>query len=259
MIILEQKGSLEEGYHLVADAIPTDLAGDADPRLYAIVPRNGLFTKIRLDVTYIPNSRVISSLGSDIDDTRLKSLAAVTGIITAAGPKAFDRYGPPGDIPDSLPAVIDPHGAQPGIWSPLPGNESWYFRLDVDPPPKDAMKTADFIALTKAGTNVLPFSACRDATLYILRSPGTKPPEKLDDSLGEALAFSLKIGDPDYVQTVRIPVHGKIDMHPGCGANVTDEKTDSSSMWEVVAGEMRQVEAVKGTYDKLKLKQKLGR
>ena len=251
LVLLDAKRSIESGPSLSAKAVPTDLALDDTQLLYAIVPTKRLGTKTRLDVTYVPNSRLISSLGSDIDDNRLKSLDVATGVITAfAGTGLYERTGPSEEFPDRLPVVLDPKGQLNGVWSPLPENPGWFFRFDVEPVPRDAIETRVFFSPSRGDTDVFPFSACRDARLYVLKAQRSKSAQDLDKHLGQAWVFGFKIADSDYVQTLKLPLKGKIDMHPGCGANVTDEKTDSSSAWDIVGGVMKQANAIKETYNK---------
>ncbi len=256
LITLNVKRSLEEGQQLVAMALPSDLPVREVQRVYSIVPVSQTGVKTHLNVTYIPNSRVLSSLGSEIEDNRIKTIGQVAGIVISGAEivGAFERLRP-GDLPASLPAVIDPKadpkeagGKAP--WRPLPANAGWHYQLELGPVPPDSVATETFFGSGPRETSVLPFSACRDAVLRVLKDKEGAPEGdgERNARTGEAWLFGLKIADPDYVQTVQLPQKGKIEMHTSCGVNVTSEKTDTASTWAVIGEAMKQASAIVKAY-----------
>ncbi|HXO43369.1 MAG TPA: hypothetical protein VN999_18105 [Thermoanaerobaculia bacterium] len=254
LILVDVKHSLEEGEKLVASALPSDLAINGKQVLYSIMPINSWGVTTRLNVAYIPSSRIISSIGSEIEDTRAKSITTAAGIIVAS--RSLTSAGMHialSLVPETMPIVIDPklyeleNGAH-RRWVELPGNRRWSYRLDLGPLPVDAEKTEIFFRSDRVPTNLVPVTACRDATLYILRFEGARTDVERDRKIGQAWALALKIADPDYVLAMGLPAGGRISMHTGCGADVTSGKGEAGSTWDVIGEGMRQAAAIRKTY-----------
>jgi hypothetical protein len=255
LIIVDQKRSIEEGQKLVASAVPSDLPVDVQQNVYAIVPKKRLGIETILNVTYIPNSRIISSIGVKIEDNRVKTIAEVGGVIvTSIGFFAAKSQLGPTLMPDQLPVVIDPkiyekERKPERVWLPLPHNADWFYRIDIEITPRDAIETKTFFGQDRVDTSVFPFSACRDATLYILQAKDVKTDGDLNKIIDKAWVFGLTFADPDYVMTVELPPQGKIDMHTACGVNITSEKTDTASTWAVIGEVIKQATAIKKAYN----------
>lgn len=255
-LILLDRASKSERVKLTAVAVPTDLPVEGRQRLYAIVPSDQVGVETRLKVTYADNSRLITSVGVEVEDHRAKTIGEVAGAIVAGialvGAMAVEEA----ELPERLPVVIDPKtyesAARERAWLPLPQNGDWVYRLTVEPPPADAVEPPRFF--DGKPTSVLPYSACRDATLYVLKAKDEKTDEEYAKRLGEAWVFRLKLADPERLLTVALPAKGKVDMHTGCGANVTSEKTETGSAWALLSEVIKQATAIKKAYDEAEKK-----
>lgn len=251
LIVLDRKASKDDGLKLVATSVPTDLPIDGKKRLYAIVPTEQIGVHTRLKITYADNSRIMASVGVEVEDNRVKTIGEIAGAIVAGAALAA-ALSVTAQIPDRLPLVIDPKGYEKGAtresrWLPLPHNSDWVYRLDAEAPPADAVEAVNFF--NGSERTVLPYSACRDATLYLLQTKASKKDHDLDKRIYEAWVFGLKLADPDKVLTIAFPNKGKIDMHTACGANITSEKTDTGSVWALVGETIKQATAIKKAYD----------
>lgn len=265
LIIVSRKDVKDEGAKLIATSVPTEAPLDGKPlQVYEIAADSRFGIETRLNITYIDNSRIISSLGVTVEDNRAKTIGEIAGVITtvvaAAAKLADGRPGP--DMPQRLPVVVDPRAYEQRPdkkikWLPLPRNEdvgqepdaTWVYRLDIEPVPVDAVETSTFFEKHAQGTDVMPFAACHDATLYILKSPKKAADADRDKLLKDAWSFGLKLANPDRVLTVKLPVKGKVDMHTACGANVTSDKTETASPWAILGEVVKQATAIKKAYD----------
>jgi len=265
LIIVNRKEVKDEGTKMTATSVPTEAPLDGKPlQVYEIVTDSRFGIETRLNITYIDNSRMISSLGVTVEDNRAKTIGEIAGVITtvvAAAAKLADGARGP-DMPGRLPVVVDPRSYEQRPdkkvkWLPLPRNEevdqepnaTWVFRLDIEPVPVDAVSTPTFFEKHARGTDVMPFAACHDATLYVLKSPKKATDAERDKLLKDAWAFGLKLANPDRVLTVKLPVKGKVDMHTACGANVTSDKTETASAWAILGEVVKQATAIKKAYD----------
>lgn len=256
LIVLDRRSNKDEGVKLVAVAVPTDLPAVGRQRLYAIVPSNQVGVKTQLKVTYADNSRLIASVGVEVEDHRAKTIGEIAGAIVAGIALVSAMAVQEVDLPERLPVVIDPKAYESAAleraWLPLPQNRDWVYRLTVEPPPTDAVEPARFF--DGKPTSVLPYSACRDATLYVLAAKDKKTDEQYEKRLGEAWVFGLKLADSERLLTVGLPAKGKVDMHTGCGANVTSEKTETASAWALLSEVIKQATAIKKAYDEIEKK-----
>jgi hypothetical protein len=266
LIFLNRKDAKDQATMLSATAVPTDGAIDGQPLpVYALTNASSWAVTTHLNITYIDNSRIISSIGVSVEDNRVKTIGEIAGVITTVV-KAAAVLGPQGgqgpDMPDRLPAVIDPQAyasrpANAPRWLVVPRNESieqdpdneWVYRLNIDQLPKDAMPAKTFFDKYATKTDLFPYSACRDATLYVLKSKKGASDEERDKGIGKAFVFGLKIADPSSVMLVRLPTKGKIDVHSACGVNVTSEKSDTSSAWSILGEIGKQAASIKKAYD----------
>lgn len=256
LVVLDRRSSKDEGVKLAAVAVPTELPVGSRQRLYAIMPSDQVGVKTRLKVTYADNSRLIASIGVEVEDHRAKTIGEITGAIIAGIALVAAMAVEGADLPERLPVVIDPKAyesaARERAWLPLPQNRDWVYKLTVEPPPPDAVEPARFF--DGKPTSVLPYSACRDATLYVLAAKDQKTDEQYEKRLGEAWVFGLRLADPGWLLTVGLPAKGKVDMHTGCGANVTSEKTETTSTWALLSEVIKQATAIKKAYDEAEKK-----
>jgi len=81
--VLDSKAAKDEPPKLVAVSVPTDLPIDGAERFYAVLPRDRIGARTRLKITYVDSTRLVSSVGVEVEDTRLKMIAEIAGVIIA--------------------------------------------------------------------------------------------------------------------------------------------------------------------------------
>lgn len=228
---------------------------------YSMTPHDTIFLKTHIKATYIDNTRILSSIGAELEDNRIKVIQAAGAGLTAMAP-IVTLAGTPLD--PKLPVVIDVAeyvknacGQQPCKWLPLPNNETkWCYKVEVGDMPPDAVDTAKFMKkFAETESDVMIYSACRDATVSISKlNTGEKCETKQVQVFNDKDDFvaKVKIADPAKVQTIKFPKKGKIDMHSSCGANLTDEKTDSTDTIAVLGELLKQAKTIKEAQDKKK-------
>lgn len=265
LIFLNRKDVKDQATQLSATSVPTDNRVEGETvRLFSITPDSPWGVETHLNITYIDNTRIVSSIGTSVEDNRVKYIGEIVGIVTTIV-KAAAVLGPVAgagpDMPDHLPAVIDPRAYEARTdrakWQTLPRNASvdqepnmeWVYRLDIGEVGSDAMVSETFFAAHAKKTDLFPYSACRDATLYLLKSKSGDGDEARDRQLDKAFVFGLKLADSRNVMLVSMPAKGKVDAHTACGVNVTSEKSDTSSTWAIIGELVKQAGAVKQAYD----------
>jgi hypothetical protein len=175
------------------------------------------------------------------DDNR-KEIIETTGSIVVNLAKLAVAFGAPPEqtsVQLNLPSVIDLSDAKqdPGAEKDLPGNPGWTYLLTfLDDPaamghyPRsvlDAPSRIKFAAVT---------SVCRSARLS-LKSPVNK------------LDFGLSVvPDPDFVQTVKLPVQGSVEFHDVCGFDVKTEKETVTSTTDLANALFKQIDDIRQAF-----------
>jgi hypothetical protein len=224
--------------------VPTDAsAGTKQPVTYALIPDSGFGVTTKLKVTYADNTRLITSVGVEVEDNRVKLIGQIASAVIAAAP--FFLAGPPvscDTCPNNLPFVIDPQEYMDSKkeWRETPSDPQWEYSLAIDPAPTDAVDADTFFRDRAKQTNVFPYSACHDAVLRLRKKMAPDKPQ----------SFGMKLALRDKVMTIALPDKGKVDMHTQCGANVTSEKSDTSSTWSLIGEVIKQSVAIKKAYEK---------
>ena len=238
---------------------------ESDTNIYTITPQDNLFFKTHLKVTYFDNTRLISSIGSELEDNRIKiiqaigaGLGAVVSIARVAVLPAVQDI----EIP-KLPVVIDVDDYIKKACGSgnlcnsldLPNNETtWCYKIDFGGTSTDAVKADEFFKkYSEKKTDVMIYSACRDATLWVSKKIGGSCAitGKKFESTNDFVA-KLKVADPTYLQTTKFPEKGKVDMHSSCGANVSSEKTESTDIFSLISEILKQAKSIKEAQDKAK-------
>jgi len=244
---------------LVARAVPTDMVvpkGNQD--LYTIEEQANWISETRLKVELVNNSFLVSSIGVEVKDNlteNLEKIGAVAGKVIGAA-AGFAAPSEPGVV-DLTQTVIDIEDYQDRVkgdaskqWQPLPLNSQWVYKIEMaEGNPAGAIETKTFFTdrVNNKFVDVFPYSACRDVTLFIYEGKGAP------DDWSKVVPFQLKISDPKFVQTIRLPSKGKITSHSSCGVNVVNESETNSSakkVFEVVETLIKQAEGIKKALDK---------
>lgn len=226
-----------------------------------------------LQVSYFENTRLIAAIGRDVNEaapsptqqgsTNLIALANTSPIYFSSmpeGPGAAMGGGP--QLPAVLPTAIDVQFyleelRQDNEWQDLPFNPGWSYRIDIGDPPADSVNRELFFNET-AGTsvNVLPVSACRDATLYIVQEEPKNLVEKKDIAVDYSQyieeqsfhQFTLKVADPTRVQLVSLPTEGQVTMHSSCGADVREQDYRGVDVRADIAGKAMQARGLMNSW-----------
>lgn len=204
--------------------------------LYAILPSDRALIENHFKISYIDNTRILQSIGTSVEDNRIKIIETIgaTGVALAKIGIFGLKVKPEPAV--FKPAVIDvedykeqcPNNEE--CWQNLLPNKDFKYKIIFSDKPKDSVEKSEFFDNKK--TSVLPYSACKDATLTV-------------KSATEKYVFSLKTADPNLVQTIKFPSKGTITMHTSCGINVTDEKSESEDAFSIIASLIKQAQAIK--------------
>lgn len=206
---------------------------------YTIGETSNLLAATHLKVTKRENTDLLQSIGTDVEDKRVELIQQVGAFAGAViGGMAFFAAKTEPSAP-VLPYAIDIstvlNTAQPGEFdSPGTVGGKWSYTLAIGPAPRDAYATTDYVARFGTGvrSNVLFYSACRDATVTFTSGPFT------------GKVFPLRISDPNFVQTIGMPAKGSVTFHTACGVNVTGERANVASTLEVLNALMNQAKTL---------------
>ena len=234
----------------VAKSVP---AVDPSGTLYSIQPSSsqpGVETSLKM----VPqaNSTLISSIGTTVTDNRVKDIQTVASIIAAVAPAVGALALAPA-APSPVPATIDvsrihltpahDDGKEVTIHGQLNGSANYTYTIVYSAVPKDAVPIKDYPFGTSQ--SVLPYSACRTATIT-LKLPSSSAP-----ALTVTSVLSATIADPNFLETIALPANGTVTMQSSCGVSVTSQAATTSSTLDIVnalvsaAGTIRSAEAQK--------------
>ena len=246
-----------------------------ESNVYAVVPQSQwLWTvETKLSVSYFDNTRLIKTVGTQVEDHRIKVIQAIGTIAKSAMALA------PGNDEVKIPVAIDAVPDQ-STWEPLPSNQGWVYLVTLKNPAKepDAVprteyfkRYADKLFSIFSSTRTLPISSCKEAYLEIGKYDGNlkprfPPKEKnqteeqyqniVDDLLREHLKkirserqepmkWPVLIADYRFLRTYELPDKGSISSHTLCGADITTEKGDGVTSLEVLAEIVKQAKEIK--------------
>lgn len=233
---------------IVLSSVPTDAI--ADP-VYSIIPDDSFMVATHLKLVHRPNTNLIESLGTEIEDRRVQFIQQVGSVVAGLIPFfaiTVDKEKL-GQIPSHIDVtrlfiddVITKEGEAKArgelhyTGAKLPDGMTTY-DIKISRVAPDAIARASYLASIKEKTvSVLFFAACRDAQVQFTSGPG----------IGKV--FNLRISDPNFVQTVQLPAKGKIELHTGCGVNVSSEKADVASDAKIASELISQIKTVRDAF-----------
>ncbi len=177
---------------------------------------------------------LVESIGTDIKDNRVKFIQDFgSAIITLAsvgvleGKKTSDCQWP--RVIDINPLLNGPKPDKHSLKGSL--KNGCDFTIDFGQVPPDAIPR-DRYPFTKRQRTFF-YSACRDATV-IINTPD-----------GEPVASTVRIADPNFLQTVVYPAKGKITMHSSCGVSTQSELVDTASGLEILNALIAQAKSIR--------------
>lgn len=204
-----------------------------------------------LQWTKIPNTELLSTVGTEVTDNRVKVAKAVGETVTGLiGLSLFQTAMNASQIPaplfetDAAQVKLLPVEPFPVAFDPLA------LKLDKDNVAElkrgaATLKLEVTFGGQQAGSgslanldlkptrHVLIASACRIVTVKILSGSGF---------VGRV--FTTKIADPRAYQTIPFPQKGSVKLHPTCGADVVASASTGDTDIEVVAAAVAQAKTI---------------
>jgi hypothetical protein len=222
---------------------------DAANSQYILVPEKTTFTKSNVSVTYFDGTHRIKTIGTELQDDRIKIIGAIGSAISTIVPLAMaaEEGRKPSKL--ELPYVFD--FTDPGKfklrdeftqWETMPGYNCFY-RYKVSKPQGNVSPAEDFFK-NQDFTREFPVSACVDLTLEIGKHEST-PPSSTPPEVGESvMSYTVRVPDPSYVDPVPFPIKGTITTHSVCGADISTQPSQSVSAFETLEAVAKQVESI---------------
>jgi len=212
---------------------------------YILVSEETIFTKSNISVTYYDGTRRIKTIGTELQDDRIKIIGAVGGTIATIVSAAMladegkkDRLNLPYVFDFSDPKKFKEPRDTFSSWETIPGYNC-YSRYKVSKPEGNVFKTEEFFK-NQDFTREFPVSACVDLTLEIGKGAGGAP--KATDTV---MSYTVRVPDPSYVDPVPFPIKGTITTHSVCGADISTQPSQSVSTFETLEAIAKQVENIK--------------
>ncbi len=218
--------------------------GEDQSALYAVVPKDKWFGLVAtsLSIEYVPNSRLIKTVGSTVDDNRLKVIQAIgSGVAALAGMAVL------GEVKDLRPPVFIDFVPKElgGDYKAIEDQpKGWWYKIIDNSPNLDGAPTQSYFdnhsdSKWFTSTSTFPKSACRNVLLAIAYSEDGKP--GVDSA---SLQFPLTVADPSLLWLYELPNKGKITSHEICGADIAPDKDTSSTAWDLLSEAFKQAKAV---------------
>jgi hypothetical protein len=203
---------------------------------YILVPYPQLFVDTILQVSYVTNTRVIKSLGTEVVDYRQQALQAAGAVVALAAVMKARAEPPEGALKifsetekppirltiEEYKKLVRQAGRDPAqanvIVIPNSGNYTVELELGLYPP--DAVDSTTFFAkYEKEPTSAFPFSGHRELRVALALGNRKSAPK------------SYTIWDPEMVLTMAMPAKGKIVFDcetAGCFPALTSEKAGAN-------------------------------
>jgi hypothetical protein len=245
---------LDKDKKLVLEAIP----GESEGNLFQIHQHDPWLIKTSFKWVKRENTNLLQSVGTEVEDNRIKTIQAVGGALASIATVLFthtidlDEDGSPtpsAKTKVALPLAID---TEPFLKDYSKGNLSDTadngssdaagkvgFTLSFGPLPPATISLKDYLSATEGKSQHAIFiPACRSATI------------KFTDTGSElsGLEFVTTVADPNYVQVIGLPNKGTVNFHSVCGANVLAEKADISTGSELVNASLAQAKSLSETW-----------
>lgn len=189
---------------------------------YISQPVTGFFTSTQVNISKLQNTNIPSAISSTFTDNTVTRIDQIGGILAALAPLASLGVEPPcntGSALKSFTLTLDQQGT-----GTIDKQPCWTYKVTfATPTPVGAVSWKTLESSMGASVKYFPVPACRDATIELAVN--------YKDGAGNAQSdlkatIVTKIADPDYVRLVPLPSKGTINMHPICGADVSDSPPD---------------------------------
>ncbi|OFA07017.1 hypothetical protein [Duganella sp. HH101] len=220
---------------------------------------NTWLSTTNINITKPDNTERVGTIGTETKENAREMVKAVGGIVAkvatlAALTNPSDGSGPSCSKELTEAVTIDLSAALKNIGQGDVSKQLWsdpvtfMFKKEDDksacveiqfaPIPLDARASGTHPFDEK--TSAYYYSACRNVIVKVKYPKGKIYPE------GKVFSKSLKIADPNFIQSVHFPYKGGITMHSECGVSVkTDGTPDPLYGVGVLAEVLDQIQAVK--------------
>lgn len=214
-----------------------------------IKPIEGWRTKTMVNVTKMPNTELVASIGSEVEETLSKHITEYGGAIAKVAALAVS-FGAMRDRDvcihsDKQPITLDLATViKDKTQNKFKGHsDQQCIEVELGDYPVDAVDTksdSGSLNLPTDNTSYFYYSSCRDATITIHQDAES------------TVVKTVRISDPSRVQRVQFPAKGSIVMHSECGVSVQTEKTSGNPTSAVIEALATQGKAIKEAIDSAK-------
>lgn len=243
MILVETK--IDDKTNVVVmtfKVVPVDEPGGPT---YGIVSEDAPGIVSKIGIASRPNSMLVQDVTTDIQDKRVEFIKDIGAIIVGAiGKPSADKATPPlgfqgvVNLADALRANKSRAGGEvASLKNKKIGmqGEMVVVNVRLSPVSADAIERDRFPFSSVQST--LVYSACRDATIELSYKDDTK------------YVGTVRIPDPNFIQTVGFPKSGKIEFHDQCGVSVSHGKSVTSSSLELIKATLDQVRSIQAAQE----------
>ena len=228
---------------LVFTSAPTEEPGGDT---YAIVSENYPWIRLNLGVETFQNTRLIKSVSTNLEDKRVefindaaKTITALIGFVASAeAGKAPEGFQGSIDFARLFAAisqkgqiVLSKDEIRKYLGSEKFGEpEATIEAIMIAPATGDVTHKATYPYTKRQRTLIA--SACRHATIRLTLA-------------GRMYSGTVAVADPNFLQTVALPVSGTVEMHSACGLSVKAGKATVTSDLQVVQTLIQQAKTIR--------------
>ncbi|GHS84232.1 hypothetical protein ACOQNQ_02835 [Pseudomonas juntendi] len=229
-------------------SVPAEAKSEPDAQTRFILRQDDAFgVDTHLKVTKLDNTDLLSSIGTEVEDKRVKYIQAVgtlaVGILGAAAltssaelPISIDSY----DLLRNSQIKRNGGKAFAKLTSP-DASKAIHLEAEFGPVKDEALDNLVYAErASEKSQETIFYSACRSVT--VLFNDGPLAGQK----------FSATVADPRYIETVKFPKKGSIEFHSACGANTTSSASGASSTLDVVNAVIAQSKSIREAWRTLK-------
>ena len=233
---------------IVVTSIPSEAKhSNSQPTRFAMTPDDPFGVTTQMSITKVDNTELISSIGTEVEDHRVKYIegagAIVVGLLGIAwsGDKGTKEFQPISidtyELLTSLKVGRGEGGGQASAVKKSGTQQAVDFTVSFGPVPDDAIDTKVFAAkASDEAQETIFYSACRSIKVHF------------KDGVLAGQTFSEVIADPRYVQTVKIPEKGKVSFHSSCGVSTSTESSGASDATDIGKALVSQTKSIRDAW-----------
>lgn len=239
LILIESvKGEKSGVLEVTFKTVPVDEPGGPT---YAIIPEASLGVVSKVGLATRPNSMVAHEVTTEIEDKRIEFIKelggiAVSGIALTSAARAVPPLGyrVVVDLADALRSLksrdaVEVKALAGNVVGPK-DDPIKVVAVRLSPVSADAVDRGNFPYSDVQ--SVFFYSACRDATIEFSYQE-------------TSYIGTVRIPDPNFLQTVSLPKTGKVAFHDQCGVSVTHGKVVTATSLELLKTTIDQVKSIR--------------